>query len=86
VIGGYLYNGQQLPVLKSKYLFADWSGPVWYLEKAGASWQRGKVTLQNLPPYTKITGFAEDAAGELYITTNSDTGLGQKNGAVYKIT
>ena len=85
VIGGYLYNGQQLPVLKSKYLFADWSGPVWYLEKKGAGWQRGKVTLQNLPPYTKITGFAEDAAGELYITTNSDTGLGQKNGAVYKI-
>lgn len=85
VIGGYLYNGEQLPVLKSKYLFADWSGPVWYLEKTGTGWQRGKVTLQNLPPYTKITGFAEDAAGELYITTNSDTGLGQKNGAVYKI-
>lgn len=37
VIGGCVYNGQQLSLLKSKYLFADWTGRVYYLQKAGAA-------------------------------------------------
>jgi glucose/arabinose dehydrogenase len=85
VIGGYVYNGKLIPVLKSKYLFADWSRPVWYLQKSGTEWQRGKVTLHNLPPDAKITGFSEDPSGELYITTNNDTGLGSRKGAVFKV-
>ncbi len=85
VTGGYVYNGKQVPVLKSKYLFADWTGPVFYLQKAGAIWQRGKVTLQEFPQNSKITGFGEDQAGELYVLTNPDTGPGNTNGSVYKI-
>jgi len=85
VIGGYLYNGQQLPTLKSKYLFADWTGKVFYLQKAGTVWQRGTVTLQNLPAGLKITGFGEDPQGELYILTNPDTGPGNAKCSVYKV-
>jgi glucose/arabinose dehydrogenase len=85
VIGGYIYNGRQIPALKSKYFFADWAGPIFYLEKAGAKWSRGKVTLQNLPPNLKITGFGEDPSGELYMMTNGDTGPGTIKGSVYKI-
>lgn len=85
VTGGYVYNGKQLPALKSKYLFADWTGPVFYLQKAGAKWLRGKVTLQNIPSSLKITGFGEDPAGELYVLTNPDTGPGNTKGSVYKI-
>ncbi|MHA4812181.1 PQQ-dependent sugar dehydrogenase [Flavitalea flava] len=84
VIGGYVYNGQQLPDFKGKYLFADWSGPIWYLQKAGAGWQRGKITIQNMPWYLKITAFGEDSQGELYMTTNTDTGPGNKKGGIYK--
>jgi glucose/arabinose dehydrogenase len=85
VTGGYVYNGNQLPVLKSKYLFADWTGPVFYLQKAGANWQRGKVSLQNIPQNLKITSFGEDPGGELYILTNPDTGPGNTKGIVFKI-
>ncbi|WP_184550820.1 PQQ-dependent sugar dehydrogenase [Mucilaginibacter sp. FT3.2] len=85
VIGGYIYNGNQVPVLKSKYFFADWAGPVFYLQKAGAKWLRGKVVLQNIPPSLKITGFGEDPSGELYMLTNPDTGPGNTKGCVYKI-
>lgn len=85
VTAGYVYNGRQLPALKGKYLFADWTGPVFYLQKAGTVWQRGKVTLQNIAEGSKITGFGEDQAGELYVLTNPDTGPGNTMGRVYKI-
>lgn len=85
VTGGYVYNGKGVPVLKSKYLFADWTGPVYYLQKAGAKWLRGKVILQNIPEGTRITSFGEDTAGELYILTNPETGPDNTEGAVYKI-
>ncbi len=85
VIGGYVYNGQQLPVLKSKYVFADWVGKVFYLKKTGLKWERGKVILQNFSDNIKITAFGEDPAGELYILTNKDNGPGSIKGSVYKI-
>ncbi len=85
VTGGYVYNGKLLTDLKSKYLFADWTGPMFYLQKDGANWQRGNIVLQNIPPNLKITSFGEDEAGELYILTNPDTGPGNTNGIVFKI-
>lgn len=85
VTGGYVYNGKGVPVLKSKYVFADWTGPVFYLQKAGAKWLRGKVTLQNMPEGTRITGFGEDTTGELYILANPETGPDNTRCTVYKI-
>lgn len=85
ITGGYVYNGKQIPVLKSKYLFADWTGPVYYLQKTGNAWQRGKVTLQNIPENLKITGFGEDPTGELYVLTNPDTGPGNTKGGIFKV-
>lgn len=85
VIGGYVYNGKQVPVLKSKYVFADWVGKMFYLQKSGSQWQRGKITFQNIPANLKIIGFGEDPAGEVYVLTNSDTGPENANGSIYKI-
>jgi glucose/arabinose dehydrogenase len=85
VIGGYVYNGKQVPVLKSKYVFADWVGKMFYLQKKGSQWQRGKITFQNIPANLKIIGFGEDLAGEVYVLTNSDTGPENANGSIYKI-
>jgi glucose/arabinose dehydrogenase len=85
VIGGYVYNGKQIPALKSKYLFADWTGPVYYLAKTKDVWQRGKVTLQGIQPNVKITGFGEDPSGELYVLTNPDTGPENTKCIVYKV-
>lgn len=85
IIGGYVYNGLQLPTLKNKYFFADWTGLAFYLQKSGTKWQRGKITLQSIPPNLKITGINEDPSGELYLLTNPDTGPGNSLCSVYKI-
>jgi glucose/arabinose dehydrogenase len=85
ITGGYVYNGKQLNVLKSKYVFADWTGPVFYLQKRGDNWLRGKLILQNIPEGTRVTAFGEDISGELYILTNPETGPDNTRGAVYKI-
>jgi glucose/arabinose dehydrogenase len=85
VIGGYVYNGKQLPALKGKYFFADWTGPIYYIEKTTAAWQRGKVTLQNYPANLKITSWGEDPSGEMYVITTPDTSPGNTKGTIYKI-
>jgi len=85
VTGGYVYNGTNIPALKGKYFFADWTGPVFYLEKSGNKWERGTITLQNIPENLKITSISEDNNGELYILTNPDTGPGNKKCGIYKI-
>jgi glucose/arabinose dehydrogenase len=88
ILGGYVYNGQQVPNLKGKYIFGDWTGPVWYLQKAGNKWTRGKVTLKNFPLAGKITGWGEDQSGELYYLINAEAGpgpYGATTGSIYKI-
>jgi glucose/arabinose dehydrogenase len=88
VIGGYVYNGKDVPAIKGKYIFGDWTGPIWYLQKAGDKWLRGKVTMTNFPPGGKITGWGEDQAGEQYYLINSEAGpgpAGSTTGSIYKI-
>jgi glucose/arabinose dehydrogenase len=85
VTGGYVYNGKQIPGLKSKYVFSDWWGPVYYLQKTGAKWTRGQITLKGLPEGRRITGFGEDPSGELFVLINPETGPDNTGGGVYKI-
>jgi glucose/arabinose dehydrogenase len=85
IIGGYIYNGKQLADQKGKYFFADWTGPIYYIEKKGDTWQQGKVELQNYPSDLKITSWSEDQAGELYLITNGGNLLSEVKGAIYKI-
>ncbi len=85
VIGGYVYNGQQVPVLKGKYVFADWVGKMFYLQQTGDAWTRDTLSIKNMPENKRITAFGEDPAGELYILTNLENGPGHITGGVYKI-
>lgn len=85
VIGGYVYNGTKVSNLKGRYIFADWSGPIFYLNNTGGVWKRGKLAMQNYPTGLKITCWGEDAAGELYWLTSPGTGPGETGGAMYKI-
>ena len=85
VIGGFVYNGRSITALKGKYVFADWTGPFFYLKKSGTQWLKGDIKLENLPAGLKVTGFGEDVSGELYFLTNPDTGPGNNKGFVYKI-
>jgi len=85
VIAGYVYTGQQLPVIKNQYVFADWTGPVFCLKKEGNAWIRNRIILQNIPSNAKITGLGQDEQGEIYLLTNPETGPGNTKGCVYKI-
>ena len=86
ITGGFVYNGKALTGLSGKYLFADWTGPVFYLEKTGDKWTRGNIALTGKPPGDlKILSFAEDNDAELYILTNQDVGPKDTKGAVYKL-
>lgn len=85
VMAGYIYTGQQLPVLKNQYVFADWTGPVFCLKKEGNEWIRSSIKLENYPANAKITGLGQDEQGEIYLMTNPETGPGNSRGCVYKI-
>ena len=86
ITGGYVYNGKALTGFTRKYIFADWTGPMFYLQKSGDTWKRGKLVITGAHPGDlKITSFGEDPSGELYVVTNEDTGPGAVKGAVYKI-
>jgi len=85
VTGGYVYNGTKAAGLKGRYIFADWSGPMFYLQNVSGVWQRGKLAPQGYPTNLKITGFGEDAAGNVYWLTNPETGPNATGGAVYMV-
>jgi glucose/arabinose dehydrogenase len=77
VIGGYVYRGSVLPGLQGTYFYADYCSH-WvrsFVHAGGAP--TDPRTWPGLDPAGNITSFGEDAAGELYLCTES--------GAVFKI-
>jgi hypothetical protein len=67
VIGGYVYRGTAVPALAGRYVFGDLcSGTIWTISRtAHASPPASKSTL--LSTSMQISGFGEDASGELYV-------------------
>ncbi|MDB5121354.1 MAG: glucose dehydrogenase [Sphingobacteriales bacterium] len=85
ITGGYVYNGTSIPELSGKYLFADWTGPLFFLQKSADKWQRGNISISNKPSENlKVLSFAEDNAGELYVLTNTAGSPERGTGAIYK--
>ena len=98
ITGGYVYRGKALPELTGKYVFGDWSlnwglplgvffaasppqdgkGP-WKLERLNAK-------IDGTTKFTGyITGFGEDADGEIYVLVNGRNSVTGKTGKVYKL-
>jgi glucose/arabinose dehydrogenase len=77
VTGGYVYRGQEFPILTGIYLFGDYcSGRIWGLASTGdAGWQLAELAQADL----RLSSFGEDETGELYLVD-----MGQ--GALFKIT
>jgi glucose/arabinose dehydrogenase len=93
IIGGYVYRGAQSPMLKGKYVFADWSdtnflgrGKIFYLHEASPNnWTKLEFKLQpDKPLNLYIQAIGQDEAGELYLLTNHNTGT-SKRGEVWHI-
>ena len=75
IIGGYVYRGSEFPDLVGRYLFGDLcSGTIWDVPATATSPATPEVLLQT---GLTLTGFGEDAAGELY--------LEEINGGVYHL-
>jgi glucose/arabinose dehydrogenase len=98
IVGGFVYRGADMPELRGRYIFGDWS----------ADWQtqqplpRGSLLVTDPKPANAgtwvwerlevdeginrfVTGIGEDAAGELYVMTRGLTGPTGLSGAVYRI-
>jgi hypothetical protein len=92
ITGGFVYRGKALPAWSGKYIFADWSA-AWVKPQgvifAGTRGGNGKwaceVVAPREPLNSYITGFGEDAEGELYVLTNDTNLVVGKTGKVYKI-
>jgi len=70
VIGGYVYRGRAVPAARGRYFFGDYcSGIVWSLRVADG---RAEDVRQESFKVPHLTSFGEDAAGDLYLAT--DTG------------
>ena len=76
VTGGFRYRGTAIPGLYGTYLYGDYcTGRIWRGIQAGdGSWS----ATQLLDSTYNISGWGEDAAGELY--------LAEHNGSVYELT
>jgi glucose/arabinose dehydrogenase len=95
ITGGYVYRGKALPQWQGKYIFADWSR-TWVKADgvlfAATKGSDGKWTWEKITPASHaagmsfyITGFGEDAEGELYIFTNNSNSIVGSSGKVLKI-
>lgn len=87
VIGGFVYRGTAAPSLTGKYIFADWTGKLFYLAETNGVWRRGALQVKTPANFSPdINAFGEDANGEIYVLTQQNTGPAGKSGIIYKIT
>ena len=83
ITGGFLYRGKAIPALTGKYIFADWTGPVFQLTPAdGKQWSREKLPISRDAGYWHVYSFGEDKTGEIYMLT---VPLDSGKGALYKL-
>jgi hypothetical protein len=80
-----VYRGKAIPALQGKYVFADWAGKVFSLEKQGNKWQRQNLTLDGVEDL-RVNSLGEDENGELYLLTQREVGGSSNTGIVYRIT
>lgn len=89
ICGGYMYRGQMFPSLHNYYLFADWSGKLFYLKNdKKEGWQRGDVFVNGNDDNdigAKINSLGEDENGEVYVITQHLFGPKSPTGAVYRL-
>jgi glucose/arabinose dehydrogenase len=86
IIGGYVYRGNKKSFYYGKYIYADWSGKIFYLSDDKKNWVSQELRIQNKDrePWKFINSFGEDAKGNLYLLTQEKPNPGSK-GYLYKI-
>ncbi|MGB5730882.1 MAG: PQQ-dependent sugar dehydrogenase [Acidimicrobiia bacterium] len=78
VVGGYVYRGAAVPALQGTYFYADFfSGWIRSFRLVGGVATDRRDWSSSLGTVNSISGFGEDGAGELYVTSF--------NGTVYQL-
>lgn len=95
VIGGGVYRGQAMPAWQGAYLFGDRSsaaddpdGQLLAAVPGEGGWQVDPISIAGdrdgrLERF--VTGFGQDADGELYLLTSREAGLQGETGVVYRL-
>ena len=86
IIGGHFYYGKEIPLLKNKYVFADFNGSIFALvQNESEKWISQPVKIVNKPGDSfLISGFNVDENNVLYIMGFLNSEAGTK-GVIYKI-
>lgn len=97
ITGGYVYRGKAIKGLQGRYVFGDWSrsgapgdGRIIIASKpeSGSKWSVEYPTVNGTAAGRTgayVIGFGQDASGELYVMSNTSSGLTGKNGKVWKL-
>lgn len=96
VVGGHVYRGGELPQLRGRYVFGDWSRSfatpdgtllVATPRKKGL-WRIQELLVQGSPGGRLgdfILGFGRDLQGEVYVLTSDSVGPSGTTGKVYRL-
>ena len=90
VVGGYVYRGNQVPVLQDRYVFGDWgsfaapSARLFYLDPNFVI-KELRIGLADRPAGFWLRGFGQDADGELYVFGSTVIGPRGDTGRMFKI-
>ena len=96
ITGGYIYRGKAFPNWTGHYVFGDWSrnwglpqGVLLLARRLADGTGRWSIEPIEVTQPEKfgayITGFGEDASGEIYVLTNQSNGLIPGKGKVWKL-
>lgn len=78
ITGGFVYRGTQVPAIAGHYFYADYcSGFVRSFRLAGGAVIEEATWPELSPPMGRVTSFAEDAQGELYVLSS--------HGEIYRV-
>jgi glucose/arabinose dehydrogenase len=96
VVGGHVYRGGELPQLRGRYVFGDWSRSFarpdgTLLESSSRKsglWPIQEIQVHNRPDGRLghfILGFGRDSRGEVYVLTSDSVGPSGSTGKVYRL-
>jgi glucose/arabinose dehydrogenase len=96
VVGGYFYHGRNLPQLRGRYVFGDWSrsfaapnGSLFAAtRRQGGLWRMQELIIANSPNGRInhfVLGFGQDPTGEVYVGATERSGPREATGKVFKL-
>jgi len=89
VVGGYLYDGEAIPVLRDRYVFADWraEGRLFAArESDDGLWPTTTVSVESETQFgPNVISFGRNPDGELFVCTSAEGQVTGDTGAVFRL-